>query len=308
MRVRSKTSLTGLTLSLAGLALLLAGVPAPALGWAPPDEPTDEGEQDPGEDPDMQRARELFDSGVARYTAADYGAAVDLWLEAYALIPPTYDNRLVKAELIYNVARAQQKWFEIDQDIKHLRQAREILARYLGEVDEIYPPEQVELERQKVQEQIDELDELIRETEAEIARREKELAERLRPKFDPELDRREARRNKAMIGSGAALSGLGLGGVGMIVGGVLLAAQAEREVAELPLGADADARATAIQRGRTGNVLMVGGTVIASALIVAGVPLLATGLVFEKRRRDYKESLQMSVVPTGTGLIWTGRF
>src|SRR5690606_15703780 len=188
--------------------------------------------------------------GVARYTAADYEAAVDLWLQAYALIPPSYENRLILAELIYNVARAQQKWFEIDKDVKHLRQAREILDRYLGEVSELYPPEQVELERERIQEQIDGLDRQIAEWEAEQARREAELAERMRPKFDEQADAREEKRNKAMLGAGAGLTAIGAGGVGLFVTGLIMAGNADRTVAGLPLEADIAEREAPIGPGR----------------------------------------------------------
>lgn len=267
---------------------------------------------------ELARAKELFDSGVARYTAADYEAAVDLWLQAYALIPPIYENRLILAELIYNVARAQQKWFEIDKDIKHLRQAREILDRYLGEVTELYPPEQVEIERERIQEQIDELDRRIAAEEAELARREAELAERMRPKFDEEADAREKRRNKAMIGSGAALTALGAGGIGMFVTGLIIARNAENTVAGMPLQSDIPSRESAINRGRAGNGLMVTGALAGGVFLAAGVPLLGVGLVAEKKRKQRRAAAGLDVarlehlgpmwLPGGLGWSLGGRF
>jgi tetratricopeptide (TPR) repeat protein len=286
----------------------LAGMPLPTFA-APPDS---EAEPEP-EDPKMARARELFDEGVARYTASDYGKAIDFWLEAYTLIPPTFENRLVKAELIYNIARAQQKWFEIDQDIQHLRQARESLGRYLEEIDELYPAEQVALERQKVEEQIAELDESIAEAEAEAARREAELAERMRPKFDEKADARDRKRNKAMIGSGSAFTVVGVGAVGALVAGIGMAGQAERAVQDLPLAADMDERQRQVAKGTSGNALIVLGSLAGGVLLAAGVPLLAIGLVGEKKRKQRRreaglEAAAPMMLPGGAGLMVGGRF
>ncbi|MFO7561060.1 MAG: hypothetical protein R6X02_00325 [Enhygromyxa sp.] len=264
------------------LALALA----PITVSAAPADGDDDAEGNSEGDAELIRAKELFDAGVARYTAADYEAAVDLWLQAYALVPPSYENRLILAELIYNVARAQQKWFEIDKDVKHLRQAREILGRYLGEVTEVYPPEQVELERERIQEQIDGLDQQIAEWEAEQARREAELAERMRPKFDEEGDAREERRNKAMIGAGAGLTALGIGGVGMIVAGSIMARNAENTAAGLTLQVDIPAREAAIDRGRAGNGLILTGAIAGAVFLAAGVPLIGVGLAAENKRKQ----------------------
>ncbi len=308
------------------VALALAPVLPATVAAAPPEqadeppEPLEQADEPPPPDgeAELARAKELFDAGVARYTAADYGAAVDLWLEAYALIPPIYENRLVLAELIYNVARAQQKWFEIDKDVKHLRQAREILDRYLAEIGELYPPEQVELERERVEEQIAELDDQIAEWEAEQARREAELAERMRPKFDEEADDREARRNKAMISAGAGLTALGAGGIGLFVTGLIMVGSAENKVGGLPLEADIAAREAAIGRGRAGNGLIVGGALASGVFLAAGVPLLAVGLSAEKKRKQRRadagldtariQHLSPMWIPGGGGLTIAGRF
>ncbi len=294
------------------LCLSIPSGSLPALA-GPPETPESEDPEPEPEDPDMTRAKEFFDSGVARYTASDYGAAVDFWLAAYALIPPTFENRLVKAELIYNIARAQQKWFEIDKDIKHLRQARDSLGRYLDEVDDLYPPEQVTLERQKVEEQIAELDQSIAEAEAEAARREAELAERMRPTFDEKADARERKRNNSMIGSGAALTVVGLGAVAMLVSGIAIAGQAERAVQNLPLAADIDERQRQVGKGSAGNALILLGSFAGGIFLVAGLPLLGVGLVAEGKRKQRRraagvEAAAPMFLPSGAGLMVGGRF
>jgi tetratricopeptide (TPR) repeat protein len=295
------------------ISITIAGMPGAASASAPPSEAEAPDAEAPDEDPDMLRARELFDAGVARYSASEYEDAVEFWMEAYALIPPTFENRLVKAELIYNVARAQQKWFEIDQDIKHLRQAREILGRYLEEVDELYPDEQVALERQKVEDQIAELDESITEAEAEAARREAELAERMRPTFDEKADAREHKRNNAMIISGSALTVVGLGAVGALVAGIAMAGQADRAIGDLPLAADIAERERQLGKGSTGNALILLGSLVGGVFLVAGVPLLGVGLGGEKKRKQRRRDAGVDVaapvvLPSGAGLVVGGRF
>lgn len=296
-----------------GLALTLALAPVPALA-APPDEADEsapasdiEGvasEDEPAEDPEFAAAKALFEAGVARYTAADYGAAVDLWLQAYALLSPTVDNQLIKAQIIYNVARAQQKWFAIDQDVQHLRQSKEILTRYLDEVDFLYEPAQAALEREKIDEQIAELDAQIAEAEAEAARREAELAERMRPTFDFEADAREEKRNKSMIGAGAGLTALGLGGVGLLVAGVVMAGNAESEAGQLPLESDLAARENAVNNGNVGNGLILTGALSAGVFLAAGVPLIAVGAVAEKKRKQRRADAGVEASLDAVSPIW----
>lgn len=273
--------------------------------------------EEPEHDPVMDEAKRLFDLGVARYTAADYEAAVSLWLEAYALIPSTYDNRMIKAELIYNVARAQQKWFEIDKDVKHLRQSREILVRYLDELDDLYG-EQAAMEQEKVQEQIADIDEQIAEWEAELARREAELAERMRPKFDEAADARERKRNKAMIIAGASLTAVGVGGVGLLVTGIILASAAERRTGTLLLESDIPDRQSAISRGEAGNAMILVGSLASGVFLAAGVPLLGVGAAAEAKRKQRRREagLDLAGVRTiapmwtlgGVGVAVSGRF
>lgn len=293
------------------LAITLTLAPTPGLLASPPDEAPAQDEPPP--DADFERAKQLFDAGVASYTASNYEAAIESWTQANALIAPTFDNRLIKAELIYNIARAQQKWFEIDGDIKHLRQARETLGRYLGEIDVLYPAEQLTLERQKVEEQIAELDAAIATAEEEARRREAELAERMRPKFDDKADARERKRNKAMIGAGAGFTVVGLGSVGMLVAGVAMAGQANRAVEDLPLGEDVDARSQAIRKGQAGNALQLLGGFGGGLFLAIGVPLLIVGLVGENKRKQRRKAAGVEaaaplLIPNGAGFGVSGRF
>jgi tetratricopeptide (TPR) repeat protein len=300
---------------LSGFALSVSLLGAPSVALAAP--PDGDASEQPQADPVMVEAKQLFDAGVARYTAADYEAAVNLWLEAFSLVPATYDNRMIKAELIYNVARAQQKWFEIDKDVKHLRQSREILLRYVDELDELYA-EQATMEREKVEEQIADIDVQIAKWEAEQARREAELAERMRPKFDEAADAREAKRNKAIIASGASLTVLGVGGVALLVTGIITAKSAEDRSADLLLESDIPARQAALSQGQGGNAMMLLGSLAGGVFLSAGLPLLGVGLAAEGKRKQRRSEAGLevagvrSIAPIwtrgGVGLTIGGRF
>lgn len=296
-----------------GLSLSLALSPLPAFAAPPAEEAAAEA---PATDPVMDEARRLFDAGVARYTAADYEQAVSLWLEAYALVPPSFDNRFIKAELIYNVARAQQKWFEIDEDVTHLRQSRDTLARYLDEIDELYG-EQAALEREKIEEQIAEIETSIAEWEEEQRRREAELAERMRPKFDFEADAREEKRNKSMIVAGAALTTLGVGGGAMFATGLILVGSAELQSNELPLAEDQLERERVVNRGLAGTALVVTGALSGVVFSSAGLPLLGVGGSSERKRKQRRREAGVDVdvaaiaptwLPGGAGLSISGSF
>ena len=278
----------------------------------------DTGEDEP-EDDSLSQASDMFYAGVTRYNAADYEGAIELWLAAYDLVEPTFDNRLIKAELIYNVARAQQQWFEIDDDVEHLRRSRAILQRFFGELDELYG-DQSGLERDKVEEQIANVEQAITAWEEEQARREAELAERMRPKFDFEADAREAKRNKAMIGAGAGLTAIGLAGVGMLVTGIVLAGSATEASTDLHLADDIPMREDVIFRGELGNGLLVTGSLAAGVFLTAGVPLLAAGGSAENKRKQRRanagvddgaariEAVSPVWVRGGFGLGLSGRF
>ncbi|NVB41709.1 hypothetical protein G6O69_28000 [Pseudenhygromyxa sp. WMMC2535] len=304
------SALTAATLTLAPLTSL-AAPPTPSAD--DDDAPAVPPAEAPARTTDVTEAKRLFDAGVARYSAADYGAAIDYWLEANTLLPPTAEFSLVKAELIYNVARAQQKWFEIDDDVKHLRQAREILSSYLGDLDSLYDPAQATLEREKLEEQIADLDAKIAAWEEDRRRREAELAERMRPSFDFAADAREAKRNKAMLSAGATLTAFGLAGVGMFSAGVALASSADRQLGDLPLEANIETREQVILRGQGGTALIVVGSISGLIFLSCGVPLVAVAAKAERGRKKRRaeagvEAAAPLLLPGGGGVGFVGRF
>ena len=298
-----------LTLAVSLLLPAVALAAPPEEGPPPCDCPCAEG-GGADEDPAMVRAQTLFQAGVALYGSADYGGAIDKWVEAYNTVPSVFENRTVKAELVYNVARAQQKWFDVDTDIEHLRAARSSMENYVAEIPTIYTPELATVERARAQGLIDELSEDIAAAEEAERKRQEALAAAMAPKIDPELDRRERRRNRAMIGSGAALTTIGLAGVGVLATGAVVAGDADEQVEDLFLESQASEREDQLERGQNANAMMVIGGISAGVFLAAGIPLLSTGIVFEKRRRKYVDEATAVVVPVrgGVGVSFAGKF
>jgi hypothetical protein len=91
-------------------------------------------------EPPSEEARRLYDEGRARFETLDYRGAIDLWTQAYAMVPSTDDNHVIRTNLVYNIAAAQEKWFDLDGDVTHLRQARGLLERYLDGYKKVHAP------------------------------------------------------------------------------------------------------------------------------------------------------------------------
>lgn len=297
------------------LAGLLALTPALSLASALEDEASTaeapEGADEPAPDPKLQEAKVLFDAGAAHYDAAEYNEAITLWVAANRTLPSAAEYALVKAQLTYNISRAHQKWYEIDHDVTRLRQARQTLSNFAESIDEIYDEQEAIIERAKVEGLIEEIDAAIEAHEAEQARLEAERNEQARPKFDPELDRREYERNRRVIRAGVittSIGGLGLVTLGIGAG---LASGAEGRVGDYLTEDTLPEREAQLQAGQAGNGLVFVGAIVGALCLITGVPLLASGTAAEKRRKAYRLELESAGVlhmERGLGLSVRARF
>lgn len=108
------------------------------------------------EDEALAEARALFERGQAKYETFDYSGAIDLWQQAYAVVPESQAG--VRNAMVYNIALAQEKAYEVDHDPAHLRQAVFLLEEWVKKFKAMYKrtPETA-AEVQKAQARIDEL-------------------------------------------------------------------------------------------------------------------------------------------------------
>jgi hypothetical protein len=118
---------------------------AAAAGSAPATEPQ---ELDPADRAALEEAHRLYDEGKAKFDTVDYVGAIDSWTRAYAKTPESAPG--VRNAMVYNIATAREKAYEIDGDVQHLRQAIRLLQSYVDSYKALYaktPETQVEVDK-----------------------------------------------------------------------------------------------------------------------------------------------------------------
>ncbi|MCA9652201.1 MAG: hypothetical protein H6712_05960 [Myxococcales bacterium] len=257
----------------------------------------------------LAEAQALYDKGRAKFETADYHAAVELWTEAYALVPDTADGGQTKVLLIYNIATAREKAFEVTQDPVELRQARILLSNFEQSIATLYGEgEEADAERARVQEKIAALDDQLAELD-HAQGPDDGTAPQPEPETPPEVvepGTDEPPPNPAarglVIGGAVSLS-LGVAGLAMMGAGLGMGSRAN-DISDLQPDA-IDARRDRFERGRTGNVLAIAGGVTAGVLVVTGSVLLALGM---RRKKASAVALVPGVGPRGAALVLRGRF
>jgi hypothetical protein len=297
------------------LGLSLATLPARAL--AGPGKPAKPGARQEAEDPALTQAKALYQRGKGHFDTADYATAIELWTEAYTALPETPENARIKALLIYNIASAREKAYEIDRDMTQLRQARVLLQSYADAIPQLYGETEEGLEEmQKVQARIASLDETL-----EAAAVDDPIPGPVAPEpvgeptaVDPPDDGLAPATpppdptSRAMLAAGGTLVGLGAVSLGVMIAGLVIG-DAANDIDDLaPHETDESLAARRIQfdRGRTGNVMAIAGGIIGGAFVVGGSVLMGLG-----RRRATRGPIPLvrpAVGPTFAGIHLRGRF
>jgi hypothetical protein len=282
-------------------ASLLLGLPVEVLA-APPTEPA----ADPPKS-DTEQAEAIFRRGQTKYETADYVGAIELWTEAYGLVESTPENAAIKALLIFNLAQAHVKAFELDDDAIHLKQARSLLDSYRSSLEMLYDDESARAEElAKVDEKLAEIAKKLEEVEAGEPEPEPEPKPEPKPEVDVPPPSRPNPGNPLMF-AGVAVTVLGVatGGIAMTLGGVM--GKRANDLGELdPL--DLDAREQQFARGQRGNSLLITGAVLAGVLIPTGIALIAVGTRRNAEANQRRTSLAPALGPGRAGLVLRGRF
>lgn len=290
--------------SLSPIALCcVVSLALPTVVAAQPAEPdaADAGTAEPpaGDSGALQDAEVLYKRGRSSFETANYLEAIDLWEEAYGLVEDVPENAAIKAALIYNIAAAQEKAYDIDTDLTHLRQAAVLMETYARSIPALYgdgPEGEAELE--KIDKRLKELRQRIEDAEATLPPTETEPAPAqtvVEPTFKPDP------RAKPLIIAGAVTAGLGVAGLGLMAGGMAMGSAAN----DLEDGLSIEDRRAQFDRGRTGDTLAYVGAIGGGVLLVTGAVLLGLGL----KKRD---TGLVSFVPFGgrgtAGMRVGGRF
>ncbi len=256
----------------------------------------------PSSDPAIDRARDLYREGEDRFATADYLKAIELWTEAFESVPDTTDAARVKALLIYNLATAHEKAFEITGDISHLRQAKVLMESYAADLATLVPDETAAAEeRARLTERLNGIVAAIESHERERARERKARGGSAAPTTDRGAD---PRRSKVLVGTGAGLLGLGVAGLAVMTGGLVMGRRANDISGLAP--EDIAGRRDRFDRGRVGNGMAIGGGVAGGVLLVTGAVLLGVGLA--GRKADARTAWAPLLGPRTAGLAVAGRF
>lgn len=119
------------------------------------------------EDPALTEAKDLYKQGEDKFQTADYEEALALWKKAFAMLPDGEDTRAIRHALVYNIAGAHSKAYEVSRNPTHLRKAKILLENYRAEHRALYgdDPEAVK-DRAEADDRIAELEEKIAASEA----------------------------------------------------------------------------------------------------------------------------------------------
>ncbi len=255
-------------------------------------------------DEHIQRARALYDRGKAKFETAQYLEAIELWTEAYGTVPDEPGTARIKALLIYNIASAQQRAFEIQRDPKHLRQAKVLMENYAQNIPQLYEDErEAEAERAKIEARLQEIEATLASTETRAGdSADEEETAPVVASSPTEGAADGGKRRRTLLVTGGTLAGLGVVGLGVMAGGLAMGAAAN-DLSEL-MDDDIEGRRAQFDRGRAGNVLAWTGGFVGGALLVTGAVLVGLGVEAGVR----KTAAAPFVSPHGAGLAVRGRF
>jgi tetratricopeptide (TPR) repeat protein len=255
-------------------------------------------------DPEVAKAQALYDEGKAKFDTTHYEDAIRLWTEAYGILSDTPENAPIKAAIIYNLSTAQERAFEIDKDVTHLRRAVVLMEQYAASIPDLFGEgEEAEAESQRIDERIADVRARIEEAEGADAPTVAPTEPAPRPAEPTTTDAPPDPRARAFVIAGATLTAVGVVGLGIMAGGLALGSNSN-DLSDLDPD-DLDARRERFDRGRAGNVMAWVGGAIGGAALITGAVLLGVGL---KRRSASKTAAAPLLGPGVAGVSLRGSF
>ena len=234
--------------------------------------------------PDLGAAQAKFRQGLAHYELFEYADAIQLWNEAYSLIPDDPDALEVRLKIVYNLAVAHKAAYALDLDVIHLRQAKLQLERYLTGYAELHGVDATTASGAA------DARELLRHVEEQLAELEREPDEETEPPVPPPDPGPPSEPPPAVddpgrpptLTAGIVLVSLG-GAAGILsIGAAASGQRIESGIDQTMPGAE---RASALANGRIANQIAVFSAVAAGVLVVSGGVLLGVGLAKRRKQR-----------------------
>jgi hypothetical protein len=252
-------------------------------------------------------AKRLFAEGSSKYELGDCQGAIELWEQAYELLPLG-----LRAQLQVPLANAHVCAYESDEDPEHLRRAQVLFGDYLAALDAVDQQTRAEVEGLLKQ-----VSDTLAELEAEAERRKQELAEReaiareeaakaetiqQMQDLDPWTDE-QRRRFRIFNGVGGSLIGLGAAGLGVMATGLVLGENVDVRGSHLTVHDPYSEYARLRETGRDYNVMAAVSGAIGGALLVSGVSMIVVAAVERRRAKlELERGKSARIRPTGTGL------
>lgn len=264
-------------------------------------------------------ARTLYQEGTTLFEAADYEGAIEKFTDALNLVGDEDDeDRHTRLTLLFNIASAHEKQYAIDQDPKHLRQAKTLYVRYRdfakkhGDIGEELDVETRILRIENELEGLEEPD------EKKVPSGAVQDPPRTGPQSGVDASPADTEQRRKTRNTGTALVVAGslatVGGVVLSVVGSRLEPRARDQVMQLAdMGVPMDHEAWAqgddfIAQERAKGRALIGAGVAVSVVGVVGVGVGSYFLVKSKKLREH----EVSITPTwgsGTaGIQIGGRF
>ncbi|MFO0633010.1 MAG: hypothetical protein U0168_09195 [Nannocystaceae bacterium] len=269
--------------AIAGLAL--AGVRPAAAAAAPEPAPTSVA-ADPGADVSAEAAtaddaapetplalaRRLYDEGTVAYSASDYDQAIEKFTEALRIIS-TQDVDVgadTRALLLYNLATAHRKAYEMSRSLQHLRKAVDLYDRIAREATSAGYSADTVMQAKDARSAVERT---LREEEAKAAAARRAATA---PRVDP-VPRR-------LVIAGGTLAGVGLASSALWIAGIALGLGANRDIEATTRPSQAASRTDLFDRGRQADALAISGAVVSAVLVTTGIALLAAGIARKRKR------------------------
>jgi hypothetical protein len=275
----------------------------------------------------LQQVSELAKSAQARYETADYAGAIELWTQAYDLLPDAPEYASQRSVLAYQIGQACLEAYAIDPQVAYLRKADRLFAGYLQTID----PQDTETVAE-IEGRLTDIRAKIAESErlaAERAERERLAAERaaavadVAAKPDPEIEQarqaelaarrtaaeRDAKRWRRISIAGGATTAVGAAMLAVMAYGLARGAKIDDRGDAKVADGDPDSAElhTLLGQGLTANRLAIAGGVLGGVLIATGVALVSAGVVRERRARK-NLALAPTWLPGGAGVTFAARF
>lgn len=306
----------GSSLTLVALLVFGSAADAPARTAAPAAQPTP-----------LQRVSELVKSAQARYETADYAEAIELWTQAYDLLPDTPEYTAQRNVLAYQIGQACVEAYALDPKLAYLRKADVLLSGYQQSIDPQDTETQTEIAGRlaDIRAKIAEAERLAAEQtdrereEAERAREAAAAAKRPDPAIEAAKKLEEARLRRVAERDAKKWRRISIaGGVTLAAGASMLAVMGYGLARGAKIDDDGDAAVASgtpdpvalqnlLDKGLTANRLAVATGILGGALAVTGAALVGAGVVRERRARR-----AMAFAPIylrgGAGLSFSARF